>query len=146
MHIHLSPRHMPLTAAIHQSVATHLSQLEELGTEIIAAHVVLLHAEAKDPGDRYEVRVHLAVAGPDIFASDSENDLYIALERVTAKLARQLRKRKTARTDKARTTTQRAVETQRKTGALPKTVAKGLNAKGGGKASSSGRPSSGRVH
>ncbi len=146
MHIHLSPRHVALTAAIHQSVANHLSQLEDLGTEIIGAHVVLVHAEAKNPTHRYEVRVHLAVAGPDIFSSDSENDLYIAIERVVAKLARQLRKRKTARTDKARTTTQRAVETVRNTGSLPKTVVKGLKATGGGKASSSGRPRSGRVH
>ncbi len=137
---------MALTASLHQAVATHLGTLESLGTEIIAAHVVLLHAEAAAPGDRYEVRVHLAVAGPDIFAHDSEDDLYVALERVSSKLARQLRKRKTARKDEARTTTQRAIETKRQTGALPKTLTKTLEAKGGGRASGTGRPRSSRAH
>ncbi len=137
---------MPLTAAIHQAVARNLEQLEGLGTEIIAAHVVLLHTEAAKPGDRYEIRVHLAISGPDIFATDSEDDLYIALEKVTTKLARLLRKRKTARLDKGRTVTQRAMERQRLTGSLPRTIRQGLEAKNGGRASSSGRKRSSRAH
>jgi len=145
MHIHLSPRHLALTAALHQAVASQIGTLEDLGTEIIAAHVVLVHTDAAAPGDRYEVRVHLAVAGPDIFATDSEDDLYIALERVTDKLARQLRKRKTARNDKGRTKTQKAVEQHRKTGAVPRAIRDGLNGKGG-RASSSGRKRSSRAH
>ena len=100
---------MPLTAAIHQATAAHLGTLEDLGADIIAAHVVLLHADAAAPSDRYQVRVHLAVPGPDIFAEHTAEDLYVAIERVTDKLARQLRKRKTALTDKRRTVTQRAV-------------------------------------
>jgi putative sigma-54 modulation protein len=145
MHIHLSPRHMPLTAAIHQAVATQLGNLEDLGTEIIAAHVVLLHDDVGDPVHRYQVRVHLAIPGPDIFATDSQNDLYIAMERVVAKLARQLRKRKTARKDKGRTVTQRAMELQKQTGSLPRAIRQSL-AVNGGRASSSGRKRSGRAH
>jgi putative sigma-54 modulation protein len=137
---------MPLTAAIHQAVATQLGTLEDLGTEIIGAHVVLLHDDVTDPGHRYQVRVHLAVAGPDIFATDSENDLYIAIERVVAKLARQLRKRKTARKEKSRTVTQRAVEMQRQTGSLPRAIRHSLEATNGGRASSSGRKRSSRAH
>ncbi len=145
MHIHLSPRHLALTASLHQAAASQLGTLEDLGTDIIAAHVVLVHTDAAAPKDRYEVRVHLAVAGPDIFADDSASDLYVALERVTDKLARQLRKRKTARTDKGRTKTQKAVEAHRKTGAVPKAIREGLAAKGG-RASSSGRKRSSRAH
>ena len=137
---------MPLTAAIHQAVATHLGPLEALGAEIIAAHVVLVHSEAAVPGDRYQIRVHLAIAGPDIFATASANDLYIAIELVTGKLARQLRKRKTARKDKGRTVTQRALEQERLTGTLPKAIREGLAAKNGGRASFSGRKRSSRVH
>ena len=145
MQIHLSPRHLPLTAALHQATANHMASLEDYGTEIIAAHVVLMHADATNPSDRYEVRIHLAVAGPDIFAVAHEDDLYVAIERVTEKLARQLRKRKTAHQDKNRTTAQRAAEKARLTGRVPKSIRQGLEMKGG-RASSSGRPRSSRAH
>jgi putative sigma-54 modulation protein len=118
---------MPLTAAIHQAVAAQIGQLEELGIDIIGAHVVLLHANAAAPGDRYQVRVHLAVPGPDIFAEQLSDDLYLALEQVTDKLARQLRKRKTALTDKPRKTSQRAVQRQHLTGETPRSLKKGLS-------------------
>ena len=117
---------MTLTAAIHQAVAAQIGQLEDLGIDIIGAHVVLLHANAAAPGDRYQVRVHLAVPGPDIFGEAVSEDLYLALEQVTTKLARQLRKRKTAMTDKPRKTHQRAVQTQHVTGVTPRKIKKGL--------------------
>lgn len=130
MQIHLSPRHLPLTAAIHQAVAAQIGQLEEFGFDIIAAHVVLLHANAAAPGDRYSVRVHLAVPGPDIFAEAASDDLYLALEQVTDKLGRQIRKRKTAIKDKPRKTTQRAVARQQITGEVPRALKKGMAAQG----------------
>lgn len=116
MQIHLSPRHVQLTAAIHQAVANQIAQLEELGIEILAAHVVLLHSDAADPSDRYTVKVHLAVPGPDIHGEQSASDLYAALEMVIDKLSRQLRKRKTAIQDKSRSKSQRAAERGRLTG------------------------------
>lgn len=130
MQIHLSPRHLTLTAAIHQAAATQIASLEDLGVDIIAAHVVLLQSDAAKPGDRYQVRVHLAVPGPDIFGTAESDDLYLALEQVTDKLARQLRKRKTARTDKPRKTTQRAVQRQHITGETPRSLKKGLASAG----------------
>jgi putative sigma-54 modulation protein len=108
MQIHLSPRHLPLTAAIHEAVAAQIGNLEHFGQDILGAHVVLI--AARESGKKFTVKVHLALAGPDIHAEDSENDLYAALELVTAKLARQLRKRKTAIKDKRRKTTQRTAE------------------------------------
>ena len=113
MQIHLSPRHLTLTAAIHQAVAGHIGSLEDHGTDILGAHVVLLAADAEKPGHRYTVKVHLAVPGPDLHAEDSENDLYIALERVTDKLAQQLRKRKTALTARSKKTSKRVAEVAR---------------------------------
>lgn len=126
MQIHLSPRHLQLTAAIHQSVARHIEHLEGHGTAIIAAHVVLVAADAEKPDRRFTAKVHLAVAGPDIFAEHSENDLYLALERVTEKLARQLEKRKTLVETKHRKTTQRVAERRRVAGTLPRSVRKEL--------------------
>ena len=93
MQIHLSPRHLTLTAAIHGYVADKISHLESLAANIVAAHVVLVHDETKTR--KHSVKVHLAMPGPDIHAEDSEDDLYAAIDKVIDKLARQLRKRKT---------------------------------------------------
>jgi len=108
MHIHLSPRHLTLTAAIHAHVAEKITHLETLTDRILAAHVVLLHDETKTK--KHTVKVHLAVPGPDLHAEDTENDLYIAIDRVTDKLAQQLRKRKTRITDNKKHRTQLATE------------------------------------
>jgi putative sigma-54 modulation protein len=105
MQIHLSPRNVRLTAAIHQFVAEKVLQLEDLA-HILAAHVVLVHDEAAKPAARFAVKVHLAVSGPDIHAEQYAEDLYAALDLVADKLARQLRKRKTRLTDKRRSKTQ----------------------------------------
>jgi putative sigma-54 modulation protein len=115
MQIHLSPRHLRLTAAIHRHTAEKIEHLEALAGEIVAAHVVLIHDEAANPADRYSVKVHLAVPGPDIHAEESAQELYAALDLVVDKLARQLRKRKTKRTDKVRSKAQK-IERLRRTG------------------------------
>ena len=109
MQLHLSPRHIRLTAAIHQHAASKIEHLEEFASDIVAAHVVLIHDEAAKPKDRYTVKVHLAVPGPDVHAEDSQADLYAALDLVIDKLARQLRKRKTRFQDKGRSKTAKIV-------------------------------------
>lgn len=126
MQIHLSPRHLTLTAAIHQAVAKHMEHLEAHGAGILAAHVVLVAADAETPSQRFTVKVHLALPGPDIFAEDAENDLYAALERVTAKLSRLLEKRKKLMTNKHRKTSQRVAEGSRTSGTLPRSVRREL--------------------
>jgi len=113
MQIHLSPRHLRLTAAIHQYAAAKVEELEDLGAEIIAAHIVLVHTDTAALEARYKVKVHLAIAGPDIFAEQKSSDLYLAIDGVIAKLARQLRKRKTRLTDKRRQTSARTNERRR---------------------------------
>src|SRR5688572_27730115 len=102
MQIHLSPRHLRLSAAVHHHAAGIIAQIEDLA-EIIAAHLVLIHDEAAKPTQRFCVKAHLAVRGPDIHAEESAPDLHAALDLVADKLARQLRKRKTKLKDKRRT-------------------------------------------
>ncbi len=97
MQIHLSPRHLVLTAAIHTYVADKISHLETLAENILAAHIVLLHDETRTK--KYVTKVHLAVPGPDLFAEVAEDDLYAAIDKVIAKLAAQLRKQKTKKVD-----------------------------------------------
>ena len=114
MQIHLSPRHLRLTAAIHRHTADKVLQLEELTDQIVAAHVVLMREAGRNRGKLFRVKVHLALSGQDIHADDSDADLHAALDKVTAKLARQLRKRHTAMIDKRRQTKQRAREKARR--------------------------------
>lgn len=113
MQIHLSPRHLRLSAALHQHVAGMIGELEDLA-EIIAAHVVLVHDDTIDPEERFCAKVHLAISGRDIFADESANDMHVAIDRVGSKLARQLRKRKTSLVDKRRRIVQRASERARR--------------------------------
>ena len=116
MQIHLSPRNVRLTPALHRYAAEKIEHLETLCANIVAAHIVLLHDDTAKPAARYNVKVHLALAGPDIHADEHDADLYVALDKVTDKLARQLRKRKTRLTDKRRSTAQRAAERKRQQG------------------------------
>ncbi|MBX9742664.1 MAG: ribosome-associated translation inhibitor RaiA [Chthoniobacterales bacterium] len=97
MQIHLSPRHMTLTAAIHSYVCEKVMHLEEMAPTLIAAHIVILHDETKKK--RYVVKVHLALPGPDIHAEDAEDDLYAAIDLTINKLTQQLRKNKTKRSE-----------------------------------------------
>lgn len=108
MQIHLSPRHLSLTAAIHGYVAEKIGHLEQLTDRIVAAHVVLMHDETKTR--KHIVKVHLAVPGPDIHAEDAEDDLYAAIDKVADKLSQQLRKRKTKVADHKKHLTRLASE------------------------------------
>ncbi len=117
MQLHLSPRNLRLTATIHQYAAEKMLHLEELASDIIAVHVVLLNDEGASPKSQFTVKAHLAVPGPDIHAEETGADLYAALDKVAARLARQLRKRRTATADKRRQTKQRATEKRKRTGA-----------------------------
>lgn len=109
MQIHLSPRHLTLSASIHTHAATVVSQLEDLA-DIVAAHLVLIHEQSASTKKPFVVKAHLAVAGPDIHAEERAETLHAALDLVADKLARQLRKRKTRLTDKRRTKLQRTRE------------------------------------
>lgn len=104
MQIHLSPRNIALTAAIHGFVAEKIEHLEEHGEQILAAHVVLLHDQNKKKP--FVVKVHLAIPGPDLYSEDAEADLYAAIDKVVHKLSAQLSKRKTRRKDHKKHLTQ----------------------------------------
>lgn len=102
MQLHLSPRNLRLTAAIHQHAAAKILHLEDIADDIMAAHVVLVNDEAANPKKQFTVKAHLAVPGPDVHAEHSGSDLYAVFDEVTDRLARQLRKRRTVFVDKRR--------------------------------------------
>ncbi|MFZ4694500.1 MAG: ribosome hibernation-promoting factor, HPF/YfiA family [Verrucomicrobiia bacterium] len=94
MQIHISPRDIRLTAAIHGYIATRIGHLEGMAHQIIGAHVALCHAEGRSTHHVFLVKVHLALPGPDIHAEARSHDLYAAIDDVTDKLSGELRRRK----------------------------------------------------
>lgn len=116
MQIHITPRNLKLTAAIHGFVAEKVEHLEHATDQIMGAHVVLWYDETKAPSKKFHVKVHLALPGPDIHAEEARDDLYAAVDVVADKLARQLRKRKTSLVKKTRTQAQRTRERQKSSG------------------------------
>src|SRR5690349_14069935 len=114
MKIHITPRHLRLTKAVESLTITKLETLAHINDRIVSAHVIFSSSDAVDPTKRFTASARLAVAGPDLFAEESAIDLNSAMDAVTSKLARQLRKRKTAMGDKRRSRVQRASELSRK--------------------------------
>jgi putative sigma-54 modulation protein len=94
MQIHISPRDVKLTPAIHAYVAQKIECLEHFGLNLIGAHLALWHDDRRAFKHAFVVKVHLALPGPDIYAEDHGHDLYAAIDLVSAKLAEQLRHRK----------------------------------------------------
>jgi putative sigma-54 modulation protein len=114
MKIHITPRHLRLTESVESQAVAKLETLEHINDRIVSAHVTLASCDVSDPAQRYTASARLAVAGPDLFAEESAADIGAALDAVTSKLARQLRKRKTALGDKRRSVAQRATELSRR--------------------------------
>jgi len=94
MQIHISPRGVKLTSGIHGYVAQKIESLEHFGLGLIGAHIALWHDDQRALKHAFVVKVHLALAGPDIHAEDHGHELYQAIDVVTERLAEQLRTRK----------------------------------------------------
>ena len=114
MKIHVTPRHLRLTEAIEQQTVAKLDALSGINSRVLAAHVILGQDPGANPERRFMVSARLSVAGPDLHAEEHCHDLYAAIDAVAAKLARQLRKRKTRLTDRRRSVEQRAAEASRR--------------------------------
>jgi putative sigma-54 modulation protein len=110
MQIHLSPRNMKLTPSIHAYVAKRVEHLETITGEIIAAHVVVVLDHTEKPERKHQVKVHVAVPGPDLHADAHDADLYAAIDKVVDSLSRMVRKRKTRLVEKNRHARQRLAE------------------------------------
>jgi putative sigma-54 modulation protein len=94
MQIHISPRHIKLTSAIHLYVAQKIGHLEHFSEDIIGAHIALYHDDTKATKHAFVIKVHLAIPGKDIHGEDRGHELYPAIDLVCDKLAEQLRHRK----------------------------------------------------
>jgi len=82
-----------LTQAIEEHILSRIDKLEHLDRFAINARVTLEHDNTKAPEKQFSCSLRLAVPGPDLFAEDSESDLYAAIDLVAKKIEQQIRKR-----------------------------------------------------
>lgn len=93
MKLILSTHNVTLTKAIEDHILTRIDKLEHLDRFAINARVTLEHDTTETSDKQFKCSMRLAVPGPDLFAVDSENDLYAAIDLVTKKIEQQIRKR-----------------------------------------------------
>jgi putative sigma-54 modulation protein len=93
MKLVLSTHNVTLTKAIEDHVRDRIGKLDHLDRFAIDARVTLEHDHQRLPERQFSCSIRLAVPGPDLFAADSERDLYAAIDLVTKKIEQQIRKR-----------------------------------------------------
>jgi len=93
MKLILSTHNLTLTKAIEDHVMDKLDKLEHIEKRAIDARVTLEHDHTKATERQFKCSIRLDMPGPDLFAEDSETDLYAAIDIVSKKVEQQLRKR-----------------------------------------------------
>lgn len=93
MKLILSTHNIRLTDAIEQHILDKIDKLEHLNRWAVDARVTLEHDHTRAPEKQFNCSLRLAVRGPDLFAEDSESDLYTAIDKVMKKIEQQIRKR-----------------------------------------------------
>ncbi|MBM3835453.1 MAG: ribosome-associated translation inhibitor RaiA [Verrucomicrobia bacterium] len=93
MKLILSTHNVTLTKAIEDHILSRIWKLEHFDRFAINARVTLEHDHTKVPERAFSCSIRLNVPGPDLFAEDSESDLYAAIDLVAKKIEQQIRKR-----------------------------------------------------
>lgn len=93
MNFILTTHNLTLTKAIEDRVLRHIEKLEHLNSKVIEARVILDQDSAKTPAKRFGCSIKLGVKGPDLFAEERAEDLYVAIDKVAKKIEQQVRKR-----------------------------------------------------
>ena len=89
----LSTHNLTLTKAIEDHILGLLDKLEHFDRWAVDARVTLEHDHTRTPEKQFSCSMRLGVRGPDLFAVDSESDLYAAIDKVAKKIEQQIRKR-----------------------------------------------------
>lgn len=94
MQINLSGHHVDISPALRDYVTSKLSKLERYFDHVTNAHVVLT---VEKQVQKAEASIH--VSGGLLFADATEQDMYAAIDALTDKLDRQIRRHKEKLTD-----------------------------------------------
>ena len=98
MHITVSGHHLDLTDALRSYVQEKLTRIERHCDNAATQAQVILSVDKLE--QKAEASIH--VAGHDIFADAVAHDMYAAIDALTDKLDRQIRKHRDKRSDKHR--------------------------------------------
>jgi putative sigma-54 modulation protein len=102
MKLILSTHNVTLTKAIEDHILDRLDKLDHLDRWAVDARVTLEHDHTRIPEKQFCCSMRLAMRGPDLFAEDAENDLYVAIDKVAKKIEQQIRKRHSKRKTRKR--------------------------------------------
>tara|TARA_B100001248_G_scaffold220746_1_gene176618 strand:- start:64158 stop:64520 length:363 start_codon:yes stop_codon:yes gene_type:complete len=104
----ISGIHMELTDALKEIVREKMQKLIDHEERIIGIKVELIYSHAKTHQAEFTAKGHIEIRGPSIVVSASDDSLYKAIDDLTQKLDRQLRKR--SRLNRVKRKTTHAVE------------------------------------
>ncbi len=93
MKLILSTHNIKLTDGIEAHLLSRIDKLEHLDRWAIDARVTLEYDHTRTSEKAFKCAIRLGMRGTDLYATDSENDLYAAIDLVTKKIEQQLRKR-----------------------------------------------------
>ncbi|HAM72302.1 MAG TPA: ribosome-associated translation inhibitor RaiA [Verrucomicrobiales bacterium] len=89
----LTTHNVTLTKAIEDHVLARIDKLEHYDRWAIDARVSLEHDHTRTPERAFTCSIRLGVRGPDLFATDTDADLYAAIDKSAKKIEQQIRKR-----------------------------------------------------
>jgi putative sigma-54 modulation protein len=101
--IHITPHHLRLSPALVDFVHSKIAKIPRFASDVLATDIVLRRHHGTSNGKRFSASGRLSLAGRDIHATATHEDLYTAIVNLVTKLARRSRKRK-ARFAKSYTT------------------------------------------
>jgi putative sigma-54 modulation protein len=93
MKLILNTHNISLTEAIEDHVRGRIEKLEHIETHAMSVRVNLEFDKNSLPEKQFRCSMKLSFSGPDVFAEDTENDMYAAIDLVTQKVQAQIRKR-----------------------------------------------------
>ena len=89
----LTTHNVTLTKAIEDHILARIDKLEHYDRWAVDARVSLEHDHTRAPERAFTCSIRLSVRGPDLFATDTEADLYAAIDKAAKKIEQQIRKR-----------------------------------------------------
>ena len=117
MKLIISTHNLTLTQAIEDHVMEKVEKIDRLDQRAVDVRVTLEHDHKRIPEKQFSCSIRLAVRGPDLFAEDSESDLYAAIDLVSKKIEQQIRKRHNKHKARKHKIAARVKQTRRETAA-----------------------------
>lgn len=93
--IHITPHHLQLSPALQSFVHEKLADVPRLAPDALSAEVVLRRHHGTSEGQQYSASARVALPGRDIHGKARHADIYSAIVKLSSRLARRSRKRKT---------------------------------------------------